>query len=61
MSAVRQSRRQSLATGLRGIGGVFVLLFLMAGQNGQEVVQGSFLMVAAICLGLAEWWPGLRA
>ena len=55
MSTVRKSRKNLMVTQLHRAGGVFVLLFLMAGQSGQEVVQASFLILAAVSLTVAEF------
>ena len=54
MNTLKLAFSPQAAPHLRRAGGVFVLLFLMAGQNGQEVVQASFLMIAAVCLLVAE-------
>ncbi|MGJ8670009.1 MAG: hypothetical protein ACSHXK_11020 [Oceanococcus sp.] len=55
MSSLGKSRKSRMTNQLHRAGGVFVVLFLMAGQSGQEVVQASFLLLAAACLAGAEF------
>ncbi len=61
MRHTQHSIYKGIASQLHRVGGVFVLLFLMAGQSGQEVVQASFLLLAAACLVAAECLPAYRS
>ena len=49
-----------LASTLHRAGGLFILLFLMAGSSGQDGVQASFLVLGGSCLALAEWMTHRR-
>lgn len=60
MKSLRKSVKNSIASHFYRAGGVFVLLFLMAGQSGQEAVQASFLILAAASLIAAEYWSNRR-
>lgn len=57
MNKQQAANPNPMPTYLRRAGGLFILLFLMAGQGGQEIVQASFLLIGGACLAAAEWWP----
>lgn len=49
----------AVAQHLRWLSGASFLLFFMAGEDGQVVVQASFLLLGAALLGASEIVPGL--